>query len=302
VKVFRLLLAIAAAESLLASSAMGAEPSIRRPQVGDTYEITMIRESSEKGSDGLVGSSYDRDILVERVVGVRADGLELEYDLPTDATASERAGNWQFPARFFEPDGGPPQLLNGAELEARVGVWLKAAKWPRSVCGHWIFTWNAFRIECDPQSVLETVKAFDLRSADLRDGAPYREAEANGPGTLARKPAEPNGATFAVVLQVDPDAVHRARANSDVALGEIMHKPVTLEAALRERGQESVSGTISVIFATDAAGDVRRRTRVTKLDTKDPHGRSESRTVTETVERRLVSGIAARPARRNNRE
>jgi hypothetical protein len=118
---------------------------------------------------------------------------------------------------------------------------------------------------------------------------------------MVRKTDGPNGTTFAVVLQVDPEAVRRARADSDVALGEIMHKPVTLEAALRERGQESVSGTISVTFETDAGDNVRRRTKVTKLDIKDPHGRSESRTVTETVERRPVSRIPAQPAGTNNR-
>ena len=124
------------------------------PQVGDTYEITLTRDSAQQGSHGSSGSSHDKDTIIERVIGLRADGLELQYDLPSAATADERAGNWQFPARVFKPFGGPAQLLNGPELEARVDGWLKAAGWPRTVCGHWIFTWNAFRIECDPQSVL----------------------------------------------------------------------------------------------------------------------------------------------------
>jgi hypothetical protein len=218
--------------------------------------------------------------------------LELEYDLPKDATAEDRARNWQFPVRVFRLPSGPMQLRNRPELEARVEGWLKAAGWTRAVCGRWIFTWNAFRIECDPQSVIKTVEALDLRSADLREGAPYQETEARGPGTLTRKEAGPNGATFAVVMEIDPDGVRRARAESDVAVGEIMQKPVTLDAALRERAKESVSGTISVIFDTDSAGNVRRRTKVTKVETKGPDGRSESQTVTETVERRPVSGLS----------
>jgi hypothetical protein len=274
---------------LLPASVAQAGASPRAPQVGDTYEITMTRESAQQGINGSSGNSYDRDAIIERVTGLRADGLELEYDLPKAATADDRAEIWQFPARVFKPFRGPAQLLNGPELEVRVDSWLKAAGWPRTVCGHWIFTWNAFRIECDPQSVIKTVESFDMRPTDLRDGAPYREPEARGPGTLAKKTAGADGADFSVEMPVDPDAVRRARAESDVATGEIMNKPVTLDAAFRERARETVSGTISVEFETDSAGDVRRRIKVTKLDMKEPDGQSETETVTETLERRLIS-------------
>jgi hypothetical protein len=90
-------------------------------------------------------------------------------------------------------------------------------------------------------------------------------------------------------MPVDPDAIRRARAESDVVVGEIMKKPVSLDAALRERAREIVSGTISVTFETDPAGNVRLRTKVTKLETMEPDGRSETETVTETLERRLIS-------------
>ena len=258
-------------------------------QVGDTYEIALTRDSAQLGSDRSSGSSHDKDTIIERVIGLRADGVELEYDLPKAATTEERAGNWQFPAQVFKPFDGPAQLLNAPELEARVDGWLKAAGWPRTVCEHWIFTWNAFHIECDPQSVIKTVESFDLRSADLREGAPYQETEALGSGKLARKATGPDGAIFAVEMPVDPDAVRRARAESDVVVGEIMNKPVSLDVALRERAREIVSGTISVSFETDPAGNVRRRTKVTKLDITEPDGRSETETVTETLERRLIS-------------
>ena len=94
---------------------------------------------------------------------------------------------------------------------------------------------------------------------------------------------------MAVELEADPDAVRRARAESDVAVGEIMHKPVTLEAALRERAKEAVSGTISVKFDTDSDGNVRRRTKVTKLQTRKADDSSETEVVTQTLERRLIS-------------
>jgi hypothetical protein len=264
------------------------------PHVGDTYEITLVRDSARQGSGGSSGSSHDQDTIIERVIGVRADGLELEYDLPKAATADERARDWKFPARVLKPLGGPAQLLNGPELEVRLESWLKSAGLPRSACGHWIFTWNAFRIECDPQSVIKEVQAFDLSSTDLREGAPYQETGARGSGRLARKAGVSDGAIFNVELPVDPDAVRRARAESDVALGEIMNKPVSIEAALQERAKETVSGTIWVEFETDASGNVRRRTKVTKLNIKESDNRSETQTVTETLERRLIPDAADR--------
>jgi len=284
-----LFMAALAALLLLANPARSESPQ-SAPKVGEEYEISKRYETSKQTSDGSSGSSSGRDAILERVVAVREGGLELEYDLPKDATEEGRARSWQFPARVFRPTNGSMQLLNSPELESRVEDWLKAAGWTRAACGRWIFTWDAFRIECDPQSVIKTVEAFDLRSADIREGASYQDIEARGAGTLTRKAAGPNGATFAVVMEIDPDAVRRARADSDVIVGEIMQKPVTLDAALRERANESVFGTISVTFDTDPAGNIRRRTKVTKVETKGPDGRSESQTVTETVERRPVSG------------
>jgi hypothetical protein len=287
-----LLIAAFSALLMLANNARS-EPPQSAPKVGEEYEISKRYETSEQTSDGSSGSSRGRDVILERVIGVRDGGLELEYDLPKDATAEDRARSWQFPVRVFRPSNGAMQLLNGRELEARVDVWLKAAGLTRAACGRWIFTWNAFRIECDPQSVIKALEAFDLSSAVIREGASYQDIEARGTGTLTRKAAGPNGATFTVVMEIDPDAVRRARADSDVVVGEIMQKPVPLDAALRERANDSVTGTISVTFDTDPAGNTRSRTKVTKVETKKPDGRSESRTVTETVERRPVSGLSA---------
>jgi hypothetical protein len=258
------------------------------PQVGDAYELRLVKDSTEQGSNGSTGSSHDQDTLIEKLIGVRADGLELQYDLPDSTTAEDRARNWQFPVRVFKPIGAPAQLLNGPELEARVEAWLKAANLPRTACGHWIFTWNAFRIDCDPRSALKTIESYDLRSADVHEGVPYQDPEAGSPGKLARKTDGADGETFAVEMQVDPDMVRRARAESDVVVGEIMEKPVSLDTALHDRAGEVVSGTISVTFDADLGGNVRRRTRVTKLNIKRPDGRSETQTVTETLERRRI--------------
>lgn len=286
----------AIAALLLLANASSGESVHFAPKVGEEYEISKRYETSQQASDGSSGSSSGRDTLIERVIGVREGGLELVLDLPKEATAEDRARSWQFPVRVFRPTNGSMQLLNRPELEVRIEGWLKAAGWTQAACGRWIFTWNAFRIECDPEAAIKAVEPFDLRSAGIQEGASYQEAEARGPGILKRKSNGPDGAIFAVVLEINPDAVIRARAESDVAVGEMMQKPVTLDAALREREKEDVSGTISVTIETDRAGNTWRRTKVIKVETKGPNSLTGSQTVTETVERRLVpaSGSASR--------
>lgn len=284
----------AGALSLLMATAGLAHASSPNPMTGETYEIIKSYVTSEQTSDGSSGSSSGHDRFLERVIAVRDTGIELEYDLGRDATTEDRARNWQLPARMFKPAHGPMQLLNADELETRLEGWLKAGGWDRSVCGRWIFTWNAFHIDCDPQSIVKTIDEIDLRSPDLREGAAYQDASALAPGIIVRKAASAKRIIFTTLLQVDPVAVHRARAEADVATGEILQKPVTLEAALAERAKEQVSGTISVSFETDVTGIIWKRTKVTRLELKRPDGTSESRTATETVERHKMSTPAAR--------
>jgi hypothetical protein len=266
-----------------------AQPSSPLSQVGEEYEITKAYETLEQGSDGSSSSSRGHETIIERVLSVREDGLEVEYDLPNGATAEERVRSWQFPARLFRSTTGRAELLNRADLETRVSGWLKSAGWPRTVCGQWIFTWNAFRIECDPQSVIKAVEDYDLRSIRLRVGGTYRDVMAKRPGTLTRASVTPKGETYTTSMEIDPEAVRRARAESDVAVGEIMNTPVTLDSALRERAKESVSGRISIAIDTDCAGSAWRQTKVTRLQTKKPDGVVETSTATETVTRRVIS-------------
>ncbi|HEX8261566.1 MAG TPA: hypothetical protein VF547_01700 [Allosphingosinicella sp.] len=91
-------------------------------------------------------------------------------------------------------------------------------------------------------------------------------------------------------MEVDPDVVRRGEAESDVVVAELSGKPVTIDAAARERAKQSVSGTISVTLHADAAGNVTKRTKTVVLKVRKPDGPLEKRTATETVERRFVSG------------
>lgn len=295
-QISRIPLRIAAAILLLVVSVACSAPAQNGPTVGDEFEIRQRYETSDRGRDGSSGSSSGRSALLERVLAERDGGAELEFDLPRAATTQDRARQWQFPARVFRAADGSMQLLNRAELESRVDGWLEAGGFTREACGKWIFTWDAFLIDCDPASVLATVAAFDLRLAGLREGAVYRDADASEPGTLRKLSGGDDGATFAVELAIDTDAVRRARAASDVAVGQMQGRPDTLEAALAARENDRFSGTISITLDIDAAGNLWRRTKVTTIETTGADGRSETHTVTETIERRAAEDLPARTA------
>ena len=252
------------------------------------YELQLQHHSSSEDSDGSTSSSNGSDVLIERVLEVTPEGLVLEYDLASEEGLPHgRQDQWQYPFRVFKPLDGPARLLNAAELEARIGPWLEHSEIPRAACGTWIFTWNAFRIECDPQSVIEGVARFDMRPDELREGAPFHEPGAREPAQIATKSARPEGTTYVVELAIDPDWVRRGKAESDVVVGEIMREPVTLDDAFATHAAEQISGTITITFETDANGSVRRRTKVTKLEIRKPDEVVETSTATETLERRL---------------
>jgi hypothetical protein len=267
-----------AAAILLAQATSGLAGA---PKVGDTVRIVRTQESTQESADGSESTSSDRDALIERVVTVRSDGgVELEYDLPKDS--GDRSSQWQFPARILRPLIGPMELLNRPELEARRDHWLKAAKLSQEACGRWIFTWNALQIECDPETAIKDVETFDITSQKIAEGAAYAEPGTIGSATLAS--AGSGTAALTAELEIDPNSVRRASAQSDVIVGEISQKPVTLDAALRDHQADVVTGTMKVTFERNGAGEVFRKTTVTKMTVKTGN-QSETRTVTQKIER-----------------
>jgi len=280
------ILAIAAA-LLVQTSEARAQQDLAQDRAGDVHEIRLTSTMETASDDGMSsGSSRSGGMLVERVIAVRDDGFELEFDLPADTSAEDRARDWKWPARVLKAPDGSLALLNAPEIEGRVDVWLALGGMTREACGHWIFTWNAFKIECDPQSVIATIAPFDLRGSDLRDGAPYSERGGLAPSSLRMESSGPEGSIHIAETVIDPDVVRRERAESDVAVGEIMGEPKTLDAALQARAAEQVTGTITTTLTADPVGRVTDRTTVIRLVITDAEGVVERTTSTQTVERR----------------
>lgn len=256
-----------------------------RDQVGDAYEIRLESKSESAGDNGS-GSSSSRSTMVERVLQVQADGVELEFDFPSGTPAEDRAREWRFPARVFKSTDGTLELLNVAELEARLDIWLESGGVDRVYCGKWLFTWTAVQINCDPYSVLDTLKAFDLRLGEIQEGKFLNEAATKAPAPLKIETgSEAN--TYVADFELDPDVLRRQLAETDVAVSEIMgEQPLTLAEALEAWSADAISGTLRTSIETDTEGLVVRRTQLSITEIKQADGSVDRTTVTETVSRR----------------
>jgi hypothetical protein len=270
--------------ALLPLAALLAPSLAAAQQAGDRFQLVRTTQTEQR-SPGSMSSSTNSDALIERVVAVTPAGVELEFSLPPGS----QSGDWTFPLRVFKPQSGPLQLRNRPELETRIDAWLKNANLTRAACGHWVMTWNAFRIECDPESALRTVDAFAIGQLNLTEGAPYADAQAQRPVPLK---ARPDGKGFTAELAMDPGLIREDLAKADLAAAEINGQKLTLDAARKAHATDQVSGTIKVTI--DTAGEVRRRVRIA-AQTITRNGQAETRTTTEMIERRPVGPAAPDP-------
>lgn len=252
---------------------------------GDEFRITLTHSSESKGDNGSSSSSRGGHEYVERVDAAGPEGTERTFDITLEPDDERRLIEWQFPARVLVAPDGTLELLNRDDLERRRDAWLEAAEIPAEACGSWYFTWNAFQVECDPDAILETIRSITIQPPALSEGELYEHPMALSPGRLAAENSSSQGSNYSVVLEVDPDAVRRAEARSDVVVGELMREPVSFESAYAERAKEQISGTIEVTLEARGDGTVWKRSTSTEIEKQLPDGTSEHETSLEVIER-----------------
>lgn len=255
---------------------------LQRTSPGETVVVEHSYETSSRSSDGGSGSSRGHTRLSEQVISVDHRGAVIQYDLPPDAKPEDRSRQWQLPARMALSENADTLLLNESELEARLNNWLTLAKWTREVCGQWIFTWNAFYIDCDPKSALEIVSTYGLRFIKAREGTSVTDQIALEPVILRR-----DGDKLIASFLVDPQAILAERVKSDGIVSQITREKSDKAAALLARQQERISGTVTLSFRTDEKGGVVWRERLLELTTVKADG------VTEFETRREVTRVVA---------
>ena len=253
---------------------------------GDRFRITLLHESERKGENGSSGRSSGRHEYIEQILAVRQDGIERLYDIPREPDDEDHLIDWQFPVRVFEANDGKMGIVNRGDLERRRDAWLEAAEIPMEACGAWYFTWNAFQVECDPDAILETIRTIRIQPKSLKDGASFTHPAAIQPGSL-HKLAD-DSSKFSSEMEVNEDYFHRAEAQSDVIVGEIMRKPVTFEEAYARRKAEQITGTIEVVLTTSEGGRVLRRLTTIETTKTEVGGEVEHETSTETIERKRI--------------
>ena len=275
-KITSALTSIFVGAAVAGATALQAEPI----EVGARYQV-QLKHHDEYSSTSSSGNSNGTDTIVVRVIALRDGGQELEYALPDDATDKDRLIAWQLPARLFVAADGARTLLNRSELETRRDAFLKANGWDKQACGHWLFTWDAFKIECDPDSVFGIVDMFALQPPQLADGAAFTMSGAAGSAPMACVAAAKGEQRCAVTLNIDVDAMRGELAESDVTVGEITGKPITLADAAKARAGTLISGTLEITFEAEADGVVTRRT--IKSQTKQTDSSGETLTSTSTA-------------------
>ena len=269
--------------ALSGSVAAQADPG----EVGARYQLQIRHHGEYSSADGQ-GSSSGTDTIVVKVIALRDGGQELEFDLADAIEKEDRLVAWQLPARLFVAADGTRSLLNRSELEARRDQFLKANNWTSEACGHWLFTWTTFQIECDPDSIFGIVDDYALQPAKLADGALFSMPGAAGSAAMKCRAAGKGARRCTVSLPIDAEAVRAELADSDVAVGEITGKPVSRADAVKARAATQVSGTIEVTLEADAQGVVTQRTVVTTMEKREASGEPEtSRSTAVTTRTRL---------------
>lgn len=282
-----LLLLLAVVTAVAMPSTSHASPNAVK--AGDVFEILLSYETSSEDNGKNSSSSSGHTTIIERILRIGENGLELEYEEPLEKDGRDKRKTWQLPARILRPYEGEPSLLNLEELEARVDPWLKKTKMPRKACGLWYFTWNAFKVECDPASALGIVKQYDLWPANLSQGQLYYDSDALSPMPLHLRNTDETGSTYAVELAINPERVKQASAESAVVVAQIMGETKSLEDALKEQTEHKISGTISVVIETNSSGLIMKRMKMTTMRVEKPDGKVDESVSSVVVERKLVA-------------
>ena len=242
-------------------------------------------ERSAKRSGGQSsGSSRGRQALIETVVDERPDGVVLQYDLPRDEEGKAGSGFWYFPARVMEKPDGSLELLDEQLVKARIDQWLETHKIPEEACGKWTHGGGfPFKVDCDPESILGQIKAFDLRISDLMAGADYSHALGEAPGTLKALPAARSG--YHVTFTVDQDKARAQEVANALFLAQMLGEDLTRQQAEEDAGKIGFRGSIVIEFDLDAAGTVIRKTERTEIIVTRPDEEAETTTSLTTVTR-----------------
>lgn len=271
----------------LATSGMAELPS--SPQV-EAYVIEVSYETRSEGENGSSASSSGRNVYTEELLEKTGECTTNRFDI---ASEDRPPAEWQWPVEVERCAAGSLKLLNAADMEARRDTFLAEAGIDNGACGTYYFTWNVFKIECDPQQILETIETIDLGRLELTEGSQYQHGASSV--LLSRNNTSDHNALLVGSLAIDEAEVRRAEAEKMIVAGELMGEPVSEEQADRKAQAIEVSGTTRISFALDKHGQM-TRTVVTEAQVFHPDEGPETRYSQTTTQRKKAGSANPRPS------
>ena len=259
-------------------------------EVEDTvFEVRVAYENKSSGGNSS-GSSSGHNTLTERIINVSSKEIVVEYEsIPSPKRYVDEQPNlidWEFPATISLLASGEFILQNTEEIAARNAEWRQAAGFPDDACGLWYFTWNAFKVECNPDTVIQSLEAFVLFNDYMDENRKIEEPGTLEPSILTLVASSP--LTFQAKFDLDPEIIREERAQQDVIVAQMMQREtVTLEDALQERNSEQISGTLTTVWELDDLGRVVKRTRNSIVTIELESGERETLTQKKTTTRTL---------------
>ncbi|MEQ3648906.1 hypothetical protein [Hyphomonas sp.] len=252
---------------------------------GTNFEVRVSYENKSEGGSSN-GSSRGHSTLAERILKADRSGVLIEYDFPEDTTEEERLPEWRYPTRLLVESNGTVRLMNADELETRNFDWRSRANISEDACGSWYFTWNAFKVECDPNSMIADLEAFRVPVLHIQEGTEISE-----PGAVSAEPlllTQKSPRRFRANFDLDPEVIRQARAEEDVIVSKFLDDdPITFDQALERRAAEEISGTLTTTLELDNEGRVVKRTRLSLISITLPDGLSERQTSSQTTIREI---------------
>lgn len=140
-----------------------------------------------------------------------------------------------------------------------------------------------FKVDCDPQSILDQIKPFDLSIPERIEGTEYSHALGDAPGILEVLPTPRSG--YFVTLTIDQDKARAAEVENALILAQMLGNDLTSQQAEDDSVKIDFQGWIRIEFDLDPSGTVSRKTERSEVTIQRPDEDIEIKTSVTTVTR-----------------
>ena len=280
----RLPLALICAAAIAGPANASVEPEV--------FEIEVRYETSSQSDDGGSSSSSGGFSYREEAYAPEGKCRIRRFDL-NDGPRERPLAAWEMPVEVRDCRGQSLEITNREEMLARLDEFLTEANLSREACGTHYFTWNVFKIECDPDSVLDTISDINLGAIDLEDGSSLLLPGMGTDVTLALEGnADSDELEFTGSARIDPEILRNQAAQTIMVVAELNREPISREEAFKELEAVSFSGEVSVTLEFNSEDDGITLVKQSQVIVTDPESGTEIRRGREVTVRERAEPAA----------